>query len=257
MGKDSYFCQMKKKLFHFIDTTDSTNNFLKKLAEDKLLSNNNLPEFYTVYTAEQTHGRGQGTNTWESSRGANILASIYFIPPIPPVSQFIFNQYFSLAIRKLLLRYLPKVQIKWPNDIYVGSDKIGGILIEHFLEGDCISRTIAGIGINVNQVQFSSSIPNPISLKMITEKTYDTKSLLEQFIEILKQDYHLLNIQNHLILKNEYLNALYQYQEKHLYLINGIETMKIITGIDSYGRLLLMDEKGNTSSFGLKEVKFL
>lgn len=92
---------------------------------------------------------------------------------------------------------------------------------------------------------------------MITEKNYDTKSLLEKFIDILKQDYHLLNIQNHLILKNEYLNALYQYQEKHLYLINGIETMKIITGIDLYGRLLLMDEKGNISSFGLKEVKFL
>lgn len=248
---------MKNKLFHFIATTDSTNNVLKKLAEDKLLSNNNLPEFFTVYAAEQTHGRGQGTNTWESSYGANILASIYFTPPIPPVSQFIFNQYFSLAIRKLLLCYLPKVQIKWPNDIYVDSQKIGGILIEHFLEGDSISRTIAGIGLNVNQVAFSSSIPNPISLKMITGKKYDTKALLEQFIDILKQDYHLLEKQNHLILKNEYLNALYQYQEKHLYLKNGVKTMQIITGIDSYGRLLLMDENGNISAFGLKEVIFL
>jgi len=248
---------MKKKLFHFIDTTDSTNNFLKKLAEDKLLSNNNLPEFYTVYTAEQTHGRGQGTNTWESIRGANILASIYFTPPIPPVSQFIFNQYFSLAIRKLLSCYVSKVQIKWPNDIYVGSKKIGGILIEHFLEGECINRTIAGIGLNVNQVKFSPTIPNPISLKMITGKNYDTKSLLEQLIYILKQDYHLLDKQNHLILKNEYLSALYHYQKKHLYLINGIETMQIIMGIDSYGQLLLMDEKGYISAFGLKEVKFL
>jgi hypothetical protein len=66
---------------------------------------------------------------------------------------------------------------------------------------------------------------------MITEKTYDTKSLLEQFIEKLKQIIIYLNIQI-INLKNEYLNALYQYQEKHLYLINYIETMKIITGIE-------------------------
>ena len=39
-----------------------------------------------------------------------------------------------------------------------------GILIEHALSGDKLSRTIVGIGLNVNQEAFPSDLPNPTSM---------------------------------------------------------------------------------------------
>ena len=47
----------------------------------------------------QTAGRGQGTNRWHSAPQLNLLASIYFRPPLPASRQFVFNEYFSLAVK--------------------------------------------------------------------------------------------------------------------------------------------------------------
>ena len=55
-------------------------------------------------------------------------------------------------------------RIKWTNDIYAGDRKLVGILIEHNLTGDRLSRTIVGIGVNVNQTRFDPSLPNPSSM---------------------------------------------------------------------------------------------
>ncbi len=69
-------------------------------------------------------------------------------------------------------------KVKWPNDIYAGDRKVCGILIENSIEGSRIGRSIAGIGINVNQLKFISDAPNPVSLAMLTGRTFDLTKLL-------------------------------------------------------------------------------
>ena len=64
------------------------------------------------------------------------------------------------------------VSIKWPNDIYVGNEKIAGILIENSLKGSNLFSSVLGIGVNLNQIHFLSDAPNPVSLKQITSKNY-------------------------------------------------------------------------------------
>ena len=66
--------------------------------------------------------------------------------------------------------------------------KIAGILIENDLTGSQISQSIIGIGININQEEFHSSAPNPVSLRQITQKETDRMEVLNSVLE------HIINL---------------------------------------------------------------
>lgn len=66
--------------------------------------------------------------------------------------------------------------------------KIVGILIENDLTGSQISQSIVGIGININQEEFHSSAPNPVSLRQITQKETDRMEVLNSVLE------HIINL---------------------------------------------------------------
>ncbi len=81
------------------------------------------------------------------------------------------------------------VKIKWPNDIYVKKCKIAGILIENVLEQSTIKYSVVGIGLNINQVIFDPSIPNPASLKMLTGKEFNMEDCLKQLCSFIEKQY--------------------------------------------------------------------
>ena len=133
-----------------IEKTDSTNTLARSLA-------NESREDILITTDFQTAGRGQRGNSWESEQGKNLLFSLIIHPQdIPASQQFILCQHISLALCEVLRNYTNNISIKWPNDIYWDNKKIAGILIEHDIEGGYLARTIIGIGLNVNQTNFSS-----------------------------------------------------------------------------------------------------
>ncbi|MDE6370397.1 MAG: biotin--[acetyl-CoA-carboxylase] ligase [Duncaniella sp.] len=155
----------------------STNTWLTGAADRELLPHG------TVVTAHgQTAGRGQRGNTWESAPGANITMSVLLRPEgLAPGRQFVISQAVSLAIVEWLDPMLPGhiVSIKWPNDIYVDDCKICGILIENAITVGSITRSVVGIGLNVNQPRFVSDAPNPVSLHQLTGTLYDVDALAD------------------------------------------------------------------------------
>lgn len=132
----------------------------------------------------QTSGRGQRGNTWEAEPYKNISMSIMLRPQCLPASrQFELSEAVALGVADLLDSLeISEVKVKWPNDVYVGDGKICGILIENSLSGTFIGRSIAGIGLNVNQTEFLSSAPNPLSLKQLTGLDYDVCELAERLV---------------------------------------------------------------------------
>ena len=234
----------------FIDTTDSTNKKLKEL----LAENPELPDYFCVAADYQSAGRGQGANRWQSNRGQNVLASLLFKPSYPPAQQFVLNQCFALSVRKLLSKFVDGVKIKWPNDIYVGYEKIAGILIEHSIEGEHIKNTIAGVGINVNQTDFDKDIPNPTSLKILTGQEYDVRELTLGLVDFCRQ-YHCSENIDYQKIHQEYLDNLLLYQEYAWYEMDGKMIEAEITGTDEFGRLLLRNRNGNNYCCGMKEVR--
>ena len=249
---------MKINSVQFIPVTDSTNKALARLIADNKLKSNNLSDFYAVYADFQTSGKGQEKNGWLSNPGENILISLYFMPPLHPSNQFVFNRFFSLTVKKTLDKYITGVKIKWPNDIYVNDKKIAGILIEHTISGDTITGTIAGVGININQTLFDPLLPNPTSLKLETGLNYDRVNLIREMIDIGKNIYYPLLINRQYdTLKEEYLQNLYHLNEIHPYEIAGETKRAKITGTNDFGQLLLEDMQRIIHVCGMKEVKFL
>lgn len=204
----------------------------------------------------QSAGRGQGTNRWHSTSGLNLLASIYFRPLLPAARQFVFNEYFSLAVKDFLSRYVKGVMIKWPNDIYVDNKKIAGILIEHSVCGDALGYTIAGIGLNINEKVFPDWLPNPTSLSLLTEREYNVEEMAEELRTQLRETYCRLAPDGWAGLEADYLGSLWRMNEWHRYEIGGCEVEACIVGVDEYGRLLLEGRAGEKWCCGMKEVRY-
>ena len=148
----------------------------------------------TVWTAlYQTHGRGQYTRKWESTKGLNLLATILLRPEFLPANkQFHISKCTALAMCDFLRTLGLDPGIKWPNDIYIGPNKICGILIEHQLSGNNLTASIIGFGINVNQTVFPG-LPNPTSIALETGKEYDVKSLLPKVLIHIQKWYQTLH----------------------------------------------------------------
>ena len=113
-----------------------------------------------------------------------------------------------------------------------------------------------GIGLNVNQMQFQDWPTHPISLKMITGKTYVLQPLLEQIATHIITKVKLLN-SDPAAIEQAYLKRLFRYQTWADYEVDGKVRRLFITGLDPFGRLLMKDESGNSYCFDIKEIKFI
>ena len=160
----------------------------------------------------------------------------------------------------MLSRYTTDIRIKWPNDIYYRDRKLCGILIEHDLEGSHLSRTIIGVGLNVNQEEFISDAPNPISLRQILGHEVDRETLLkeivERFVELYSQYTLHPTILSRATLHERYNALLYRQGIEATYRdAQGLFTATLRT-VELNGRLILETSQGQQRSYLFKEVSF-
>ena len=163
-----------------LQSIDSTNNYALTQVRER------MAEHGTAFFAhEQTAGRGQMGRRWISQKDANIAMSLVLRPgPLQISQQFYLSACIAVAVMKSLISHAGNdMRIKWPNDLYWQDRKIGGILIENIIGSQSLHSSsawqwaVAGIGINVNQTSFSPDLPNPVSLKQITGKHFNTVQL--------------------------------------------------------------------------------
>ena len=201
----------------------------------------------------QTAGRGCGTNTWESERGANLLYSMLIHPATLPANrQYLISMAVANSIAKVLSDYVGNVSIKWPNDIYVGDSKICGILIENQLQGSSIKDSIIGVGFNVNQLRFESDAPNPISLAHLTGRTFDRSLILQQLLAAFDAEW--TDLEN---VRSRYLPQLYRRTGSHPYRDVRGEFMAELVTVEDDGHLVLRDADGDIRRYAFKEVQFV
>lgn len=235
----------------FVDETDSTNRLLREYKGEQGLM--------TVVSADfQTAGRGQGSNSWESERGMNLLCSILLHPTnVPPARQFVLLEAAALAIRKTLCLYSPYFSIKWPNDIYYKDSKISGTLSECVIASSGIKNCIIGIGININQQRFVSDAPNPISLYHIIGRTTSRDEVLSQLLVAMEEYMGIAAEGRFDDIHNEYSQALYRCNGMHRYRDNSGEFMARIETVKPNGHLILYKEDGTLGEYAFKEVSFI
>ncbi len=209
---------------------------------------------------EQTKGRGLDKNTWHSQAGKNVLMSLAFNPLLEDASrQFEISTAIALGVLDMLKSFLPDQDdffIKWPNDIYAGDFKICGMLIEHQLIGSSINQTIAGIGLNVNQDNFPDFLPNPTSMKILSDMEFNTDEVLSGVIKYISKRLVAQRTDSE-GQKDEYLQSLYRREGFWPFVFQDEKIIARISGIDQYGQLELQTESGNYITAAMKEISYL
>ncbi|CAL2055382.1 biotin--[acetyl-CoA-carboxylase] ligase [Tenacibaculum sp. 190524A05c] len=238
-----------------LNATDSTNSFLKDLSVDSKLN-----DFTVVVAEKQTSGRGQMNTVWVSEPSKNLMFSVYAqFTNLNIQNQTFLNFAVAISMFELLDKLnVPKLAVKWPNDIMSEKKKICGILIENVLKGSNINASIIGIGLNVNQSSFPEFLPDASSLKMILGKEFDLDNVLNQFLEALKFNLNLLKKERFQELEEKYLNVLYKKNIPSMFkdTKNVLFMGKIIGVNTNNGKLQIELSDETIQEFALKEVSF-
>ncbi|MGM0622212.1 MAG: biotin--[acetyl-CoA-carboxylase] ligase, partial [Bacteroidota bacterium] len=203
-------------------------------------------------------GKGHAKNHWESEPGKNMLASFILFPKfLMAAKQFYLSKIISLALVDLLSDEMVSVSVKWPNDIYAGNKKLGGILIENSVSGNYIHSSVLGVGLNLNQEKFSEQLPNPVSLKQITQKNYSPETVVEQLKKKLWNWYMKLEEGRKDFIDSAYLQKLYRREQMSRFKKGNYFFEARIKGIGEFGQLILEMRNGTEKIFQFKEVEFV
>ena len=237
-----------------LNAIDSTNAYIKTI------SATTMPVDFTVVVAEnQTNGRGQMGANWQSEVSKNLTFSVFKDVSFLSIEQ---QFYISISIALALIKALeelriPKLNIKWPNDILAENKKVAGILIENVIKNNRIVGSIIGIGLNVNQ-KFFENLPQASSLHLLTGIIYSKDEVLQHILRHIKIYMSRLEELDYEGLKLDY--------EKLLFRINKPSTFKapdnnvfsgFIKGISDEGKLQVLLEDNIIRAFDLKELKLL
>lgn len=211
-----------------------------------------------VIAMRQTAGRGQRGHKWESAPGENLTFSIVFTPSfLPAPGQFLLSEAVSLAVADTLAQYGIDIRIKWTNDIYVGDSKICGMLLEHNIEEGHLSRTVAGIGINVNQTEFEGWVSNPCSMASISGRRYDIMEVFGKFYDNIAIRYNMLEGGKMQKIEDDYRSLLYRIGVPSRFFIPGRgEIIGTITDVKQDGALCV-ETDGNERRFLFREIEFI
>ena len=236
-----------------VNKLESTNSHALQLLKDTNPSGGTV-----VMALNQTEGRGQQTNIWESESGKNLTISLILRPDfILAQDQFQISMLISLGVSDYLRTYTKDVSIKWPNDIYIKDKKIAGILIEQSIMGAHLSHSVCGIGLNINQKKFLSNAPNPISLQILTNESYNLEDELTKLLASIEKRYLQVQNGNAQQLEQDYLNVLYWMNEMHKFEDEDGDFTGNIVGVSEFGQLQIKDEDNEIRTYNFKEVSFL
>lgn len=240
----------------FIAETNSTNDYLHGHQDVDI-----------VRTDYQCAGRGQLGNSWESERGKNLLFSMRWRNvPLLATQQWQWNMLVALALYRTIYALQPSgLSVKWPNDLYYQDRKLAGILIENTLCGNRLQESVVGIGLNLNQTEWKSDAPNPVSLKQITGNDYDAGSVMQQLVNHLSE---LVAATDDC--KNEYMSVLYRrdgwhyWEEREVDLTPTMNAQRSnqsfeakISDITDCGELVLEKRNGEKKTYHFKQIKYI
>ena len=230
-----------------LSLVDSTNIYAMDQVKQGLASSGS-----GYFAHFQTRGKGQFTKFWESEASQNILLSyVLALEGAKPTQQFGFSVAISLGLYDFFNSIAgEETSIKWPNDLYWRDRKAGGILIENLLRGSEWTWSVIGMGLNINQTEFSKELPNPVSLKQITGKSFEPLELirtLSKFLTARLKEWKLGDLDKMLA---EYNTHLYKLGKTVKFKNKNIHFSGIVKGVNKQGQLIIDQGIEQTYNFG-------
>jgi BirA family biotin operon repressor/biotin-[acetyl-CoA-carboxylase] ligase len=230
---------------HF-NEIDSTNTYLKELLT------NDLDEGLVVLADFQRAGRGRLDRTWASPPRASLLCSILLRPPIQAGQLQLVVAAVALSIRVALERLSGlRAQLKWPNDLVVGDNKLAGLLAE-VIETSSGFAVVVGLGVNLT-FDGPDDVP-ATSVRRETGLTIVPRALLDIVLEELEvRRLQLESNEGRATLRSEYeralatLGVLVRVEQADRSFVGRAQ------GVDAEGRLLV-EVEGEVMTFDVGDV---
>lgn len=161
------------------DQLDSTSDFLKE-------NHAYFPHMTLIRAGYQLKGRGQFDRSWQSNPNENILFSI-LLKHVHTDQSFAIKRWIMLSLIAFFQSMGVQPEFKEPNDLYVGDEKIAGILIESLSLEHVFDVMVIGIGLNINQRDFGDL--KATSLSTLTEISYAIPETFRQLLNLLVKSY--------------------------------------------------------------------
>ena len=235
------------EMFNILNSVDSTNNYAMGMVHAGMAKHG-----MAWFAHDQTAGKGQQGKVWETAAGQNLALSIVLQPGKPFArQQFFFSAVIANTCYEFFKSYAgTETSVKWPNDIYWRDRKAGGILIENKLMGENWKWAVVGIGININQTEFTDQLSRAVSLKQVSGNNYDPAELARI---LHARIVHKINATT----QSDFPGILKDYND-HLYLRNSSTRLKkdniifetCIKGVNEFGQLITEDAVERIFNFG-------
>lgn len=257
-----------------LNSVDSTNTYAAGILDEAGFEDGTV-----VWAHQQFAGRGQDQHVWISEAGKNLTFTVCLKPRfMQAASQFRLNKAIALGVLDFLREYMAgsdqqedtldragdpvpvtreEPYIKWPNDLYIGKSKIGGILVENRIMGEHLRSCFAGIGININQTRFAPDIPNPVSLIHFLRHETVLKDALFSVCRCLDTRYTQLRGADPGIIDRDYDRFLLGFMEWQDFMQGTARLTGRIRGVDETGRLMLEEPGGRVTHYAHKEVEMV
>lgn len=171
--------EYQNRIFHF-PTVTTTMDKAREMARQ------GAAHLSVVIAENQTHGRGRLNRAWISEKGG-LWFTLILKTNVPPPLSYIYNFTASYSMAHILNRLfeLP-VNVKWPNDLLVGQQKILGLLSEMETRGDMVEFINIGMGLNVNNHPGETE-PRAVSVSDLLGQPVSRRLILETFLEDFTQ----------------------------------------------------------------------
>lgn len=250
--KSRLHTQMMGKEVYYQSEIDSTNSWMKRLAEEGAQAG-------SVTIADmQSRGKGRRGRVWVTPFGTSIPFSVLLRPDIRPERASMLTLVMGLCVAQAIHElYDLKTGIKWPNDVVVHDKKICGILTEMTMQAEYIDSVIIGTGINANMQEFSPELADKAtSLRNELGRPVKRADIVVKILEIFEEKYQIF-------LRTQDLSGL--IEDYHGYLLNrdkevrvlqpGDEHTGVARGIDEMGNLIVeRSDNGQTEKVFAGEV---
>lgn len=237
----------------YLPTCHSTNDIAAEIVHAGLFDEGTI-----VITDNQVKGRGQRGTEWFTIPGQNLTFSVILTPGFLPVSdQFLLSQAVALGIRAYAGKYVDDSKVKWPNDVQVNGKKVSGVLIENSIQGNKISSSVIGIGVNINQKVFATAYATSIGKE--TDRQFVLGDEFHKLLRCLDAFYaDLRSKDSHDRIRKDYLTNLYGYNHSVRFKHQNRSFEGTVSHVTQQGKLVmqLLSESG-TLEVGLKEIEWL
>jgi BirA family biotin operon repressor/biotin-[acetyl-CoA-carboxylase] ligase len=200
-----------------------------------------------IIAEEQTGGIGRMGRAWVSPSGG-IWITVVLKPHMPIDHIFMITMAGSIAIARAIRKEFDLgALIKWPNDIFIGSKKVAGLLLELAAEADAVHYCLLSIGIDVNVPlnQFSPALQKDItSISAEVGHEVDRASFLARILKEFESRYLLIE-------SGEYETIIREWKSLSCTLENRVQIRTLKNSfegdaidIDEFGALIIRKDNG-------------